>query len=71
MVAPPEISLERSKLLRAAFKGALANAELIAEAKKRQLELTPSGGEELENLAKEVIAQPRDVVERMKMLLEN
>ncbi len=71
MVAPPEISPERSKLLRAAFKGALANAELIAEAKKRQLELTPSGGEELENLAKEVMAQPRDVVERMKMLLEN
>ena len=57
--------------MRTAFKGALANAELIAEAKKRQLELTPSGGEQLENLAKEVMAQPRDVIERMKMLLGN
>ena len=71
MVAPPGIAPEKVKLLRAAFKGALADAELIAEATKRQLDLTPSGGEELENLAREVIAQPREVVERMKTLLGN
>jgi tripartite-type tricarboxylate transporter receptor subunit TctC len=71
MVAPPGIAPERTKLLRAAFKSALADADLVSEVKKRKLELTPSGGEELENLAKEVIAQPRDVVERMKALLEN
>ena len=51
--------------------GAMADAELIAEAKKRQLDLTPSSGVELEALAKEVVAQPRDVVERMKGLLGN
>jgi len=42
---------------------------LVTETKKRQLELTPSGGEELEQLAKEVIAQPRDIIDRMKGLL--
>jgi tripartite-type tricarboxylate transporter receptor subunit TctC len=71
MVAPPGIAPEKVKLLRAAFKNTLADAELIAEATKRQLDLTPSGGEQLENLAREVIAQPREVVERMKTLLGN
>ena len=69
MVAPPGISPDRIKLLRAAFKQALADAELVAETKKRQLELSPSSGEELEKLAKEVIAQPRDIIDRMKGLL--
>jgi tripartite-type tricarboxylate transporter receptor subunit TctC len=71
MVAPPGISADRIKLLRAAFKDALADSELITETKKRQLELSPSSGEELEKLAKEVIAQPRDISERMKGLLGN
>jgi tripartite-type tricarboxylate transporter receptor subunit TctC len=70
MVAPPEMAPERTKWLRAAFQSAIADTELVAEAKKRRLELTPSGGEELENLAREVIAQPPNV-ERMKALLGN
>jgi tripartite-type tricarboxylate transporter receptor subunit TctC len=69
MVAAPGISADRTKLLRAAFQNALADIDLIAETKKRQLELSPSRGEELEKLAKEVIAQPRDIIERMKGLL--
>ena len=43
---------------------------LVAQAKKENLELNPGTGQELEALAKEVVAQPRDVVERMKKLLE-
>ena len=34
-----------------------------------QSELDPVSGEELESLAKEIVAQPPDVVERMKKLL--
>ena len=69
MVAPPGISADRIDILRTAFKSALADSDLVMETKKRQLELSPSGGEELEKLAKEVIAQPRDIIERMKGLL--
>jgi Tripartite tricarboxylate transporter family receptor len=69
MVAPPAMPSERMDILRQAFKNALADIELVTETKKRQLELTPSGGEELEKLAKEVIAQPRDIIQRMKGLL--
>jgi hypothetical protein len=34
------------------------------------LDVGPVGGEELEVLAREVMAQPPDVIERMKRLLE-
>ena len=43
--------------------------ELLEDAKKKRLELDPVPGEELEALGKEIIAQPPDVVERMKKLL--
>ena len=71
MVAPPNLPADRMKALRTAFTKSMADPELIAEAKKRLLDLAPSTGEELEALAKEVIAQPPAVVERMKKLLEN
>jgi tripartite-type tricarboxylate transporter receptor subunit TctC len=71
MVAPPDVPANRVAELRDAFMKALADPELIAEAKKRQVDLIPSSGAELEALAREVIAQPRDVVERMKSLLAN
>ena len=66
MVAPPGVPADRAKALRAAFKKAMADPEFIAEAKKRQLDLDPSTGEGLETLAKEVMAQPAAVIERMK-----
>ena len=71
MVAPPAVPADRAQALRGAFNKSMADPELIAEAKKRLLDLAPSTGEELEALAKEVIAQPPAVVERMKKLLEN
>jgi hypothetical protein len=49
----------------------LSDPALLAEAAKKQLEVETIRGEELESLAKEVIAQPREVVERLKDLLTN
>ena len=40
-----------------------------AEAKKRHWEINPVSGERLEALAKEMINQPADIVERMKKLM--
>jgi len=71
MVAPPGVPADRAKALRAAFNKAMADPEFVAEAKKRQLDLDPSTGEALETLAKEVMAQPAAVIERMKKVLEN
>jgi hypothetical protein len=47
----------------------MKDPELLSEAEKRGWEVNPLTGEELESLAKEVIAQPPEVIERMKWVL--
>jgi tripartite-type tricarboxylate transporter receptor subunit TctC len=69
IVAPPGVPAERVKTLRAAYASALNDADLLAEAKKRGWEVDPLTGEELESLAKEVIVQPPEVIERMKWVM--
>ena len=49
-VAPPGMPDERLRLLRSAFDQALASPELIADAQKRQLDLDPKSGVELDAL---------------------
>jgi tripartite-type tricarboxylate transporter receptor subunit TctC len=70
IIAPPGIPMELVKQLREAYMKALSDPELLAEAKKKGLDIDPSPGDELEALAKEVGAQPREIVERMRKLLE-
>jgi len=69
IVATPGIPAERVKVLRDAFMKSVHDPELLADAKKKRLELDPVAGEDLEALGKEIIAQPPEVVERMKKLL--
>jgi len=69
IVAPPNTSPEQTKSLRAAFAKTLADPDFLDEAAKKQLEIELISGEDLHTLAKEVIAQPPDVVERLKKLL--
>jgi len=69
IVGPPGMAPERAQIIRAAYGSAMKDPALVAEAKKENLELNPGSGQELGALAKEVLAQPRDVVERMKKLL--
>jgi tripartite-type tricarboxylate transporter receptor subunit TctC len=57
--------------MRDAFNKAVADPELLAEAKKKQLEVDPTSGEELQAIAKEIMSQPPEVIERMKKLLAN
>ena len=67
--APPGMPADRTKVLREAYTKAMKDPELLAEAEKRGWEVNPLTGEELESLAKEVVAQPGDVIERMKWVL--
>ncbi len=69
MIASPGIPADRVKILREAFNRTTKDPEFMAETKKRKFDLDPVPGEELENLAKEVINQPAEIVERMKKLL--
>ena len=69
MVGPPGIPADRLKIFRSAYLSALKDPALKAEAEKRGYEMEPVPGEELEKLAKEVMAQPPAVIERMKKVL--
>ena len=69
IVASPAVPNERIKILRDAFLKATIDAGFVAEANKKQLEIEPIRGEELEALAKEVINQPPEIIERLKELL--
>jgi tripartite-type tricarboxylate transporter receptor subunit TctC len=62
---------ERIKLLREAYVKTLKDPELIAETKRQRWDIDPLTGEEMEKLAKEVMAQPKEVIERMKWVLGN
>jgi tripartite-type tricarboxylate transporter receptor subunit TctC len=69
MVASPGVPGERVNILREAFTKATGDPAFLAEAKKKQLEVEPIRGEDLEVLAKEVINQSPQVIERLKELL--
>jgi tripartite-type tricarboxylate transporter receptor subunit TctC len=70
IMAPPGTPVDRVKILRQGFMKALNDPELLAQAEKQNVEIEPTSGEDLEALAKEVMAQPPEVVGRMKKLLE-
>lgn len=69
IIGTPGIPADRVKMLREAFSKTLRDPELLAEATKKRLEIDPISGEDLEALAKEVLAAPRDVIEKMEKLL--
>jgi len=69
LVTPPGIAADRLKILRDAFDKAINDPALKATAEKRRLDLDPGTGAELESLAKEVMAAPPDVVQKVEKLL--
>jgi tripartite-type tricarboxylate transporter receptor subunit TctC len=69
-VSTPGLPPDRAKTLKTAFAKTLNDPDFQTQAKERKLDIAPVAGDELESLAREVIAQPPDVVERMKRLLE-
>jgi tripartite-type tricarboxylate transporter receptor subunit TctC len=69
LVTPPGVPADRLKILREAFNKSVHDPAIMSDAEKRKLEMDPATGEELESLAKEVMAAPPDVVQRVQKLL--
>jgi tripartite-type tricarboxylate transporter receptor subunit TctC len=69
MFGPPGIAPEQIKMLRAAYAKALTHPDLVADAKKQGLDPELIPGQEIEGLAKEVLAQPPDVIAAMKKVM--
>jgi len=68
-MAPPNMRPEVVRTLREAFNKTMKDPDFIAEAKKKRLDLDPTTGEEVQAIAGEVLAQPKDVIERLKKLM--
>jgi tripartite-type tricarboxylate transporter receptor subunit TctC len=71
LLATPGTPQDRLNILRDAYFKALKDPELLAEAKNAKMDVDPSTADELQALLKEVMNQPKDVIERVKKLLGN
>jgi tripartite-type tricarboxylate transporter receptor subunit TctC len=68
LMAPAATPADRVAVLRAAYQQAAKDPELLTEAKKLRIEVTPLSGEKLQGIAKEVMNQPPDVIAQIKKL---
>jgi len=70
LIGTPGIPADRIKILREAYLRAFTEPEVIEEAKKSRLDLATLTGAEVETQIREVMNQPKEVIERVKKLSE-
>jgi tripartite-type tricarboxylate transporter receptor subunit TctC len=70
VVAPPDLPAERTKALREAFRAAMKDPELLAEAQKAQMPIEPLTGEETETVVLQFANYPQAIYDRAKKILE-
>src|SRR5215470_5860198 len=69
MMTTPGTPADRVKILREAYAKTMKDPGFVAQADKSQLILQPSSGEELQALAKRIMDQPPEVVQKVKKIL--
>jgi tripartite-type tricarboxylate transporter receptor subunit TctC len=62
-LAPPDIPAERLAALRIAFDRTMVDPDFIAEAKRRELDVSPLNGAGVDELLRDLYASPRGVVD--------
>lgn len=68
-VAPPAVPADRLKALRDSFMAATRDPELLAEAKKMKLDISPMSGEQTQALVANLYETPKDVIERVRAIM--
>jgi tripartite-type tricarboxylate transporter receptor subunit TctC len=71
MMVTPGTPVERIKILRAAYDKTMKDPELLREAEKGKMDVDPTSGEELQALVNKVMDQPKEVLARVKKMLDN
>jgi tripartite-type tricarboxylate transporter receptor subunit TctC len=71
LVAPPGTSPEAVKILRTAYMNLFRDPYFLAEVKRLKIATDPSTGEELQDLVRQVMEQPADLIGRLKILMTN
>jgi tripartite-type tricarboxylate transporter receptor subunit TctC len=70
VVAPPGVSDARVAILRKALAEVVNDKEFLAEADKLLLDVNFRSGAEVQGLVADILASPKDVVERMKTMMK-
>jgi tripartite-type tricarboxylate transporter receptor subunit TctC len=68
-VVAAEVPKDRADALRKGFMAALADPELLAEAKKMRIDIAPTSGEDVEKLIAKLFATPQAVSDSVKKTL--
>jgi tripartite-type tricarboxylate transporter receptor subunit TctC len=66
IVAEPNIPADRLAALRKAFTATMEDPDYIAEMKKRNLNIEPMTGEEVQKLVEDIVATPKELVDQAK-----
>ncbi len=66
IVAPPGVPESRVRILRAAFDATMKDEKFIAEARNRNLEITPISGAEVQELITSIMSTSPDIVQAAK-----
>jgi tripartite-type tricarboxylate transporter receptor subunit TctC len=70
VVAPPELARDRLELLRTAFRQAIEDPELRADADRLRLAIDPVFGAEAQVIIARLYGSPAEVVERMRKIVQ-
>jgi tripartite-type tricarboxylate transporter receptor subunit TctC len=68
-LAPPDLPVDRTKILRTAFMATMKDPAYAAELKKLKLENSPLTGEEVQAMVDELVKTPPAIVNRVKTIL--
>jgi tripartite-type tricarboxylate transporter receptor subunit TctC len=68
-VGPPGMRPEHVKILRDAFQKTLKDTAFLDEVKSKRLDAEYTSGEEMETLAKEMMSQKPEIIERLRKVL--
>ncbi|MPY70893.1 MAG: hypothetical protein GEU92_12480 [Alphaproteobacteria bacterium] len=69
IMAPPGVPKDRVQALRRAFDATMADPDLLADANKRSVAISPSTGEVVESRVAEIISATPEMIERAKVIL--
>jgi tripartite-type tricarboxylate transporter receptor subunit TctC len=69
-MAPPGVPAELVQILRAAFTAVLRDPDFLIEAGHLRIDVTPQAGEEIQRTVEALRAAPRQVVDRLKQIVE-
>jgi tripartite-type tricarboxylate transporter receptor subunit TctC len=66
----PDVPTERLALLRKSFMDMLRDPQTLAETAKLQMDISPTGGEEVQKIVAAMVDAPPQIIARAKILLE-